>query len=268
MLASLSISQWTARKQDKGVTAEVEAKHGAHDAGKFNKALVNKGLLEPISRIVGKGREAHYHVTLPWSDNNERILPSKLFMEYTTTFRGLKSEFDQAVATMVQQYPAEVQAARNRLGSMYNPGDYPDPADIAAKFSFEVVFMPIPSAADFRVDVSKETQDELKESVTKAVVQRQAKAVISCYARLREVVSKLEERLSDPKAMFKDSLVTNISDEVRIMDGLNIMDDPKLKSITVAISDDLLVSPQTLRDNPSTRERVANSARVILKDLQ
>src|SRR5438094_45147 len=35
MLAALNISQWTARKYDKNVSKEVEAKHQATDAGRF-----------------------------------------------------------------------------------------------------------------------------------------------------------------------------------------------------------------------------------------
>jgi len=63
MLVTLSISQWTARKQDKSVTAEVETAHGAHDSGKFNKLLVAKELLEPITKLTAKIRESHHFST-------------------------------------------------------------------------------------------------------------------------------------------------------------------------------------------------------------
>jgi hypothetical protein len=267
MLASLSISQWTARKQDKKVTAEVESQHGAHNSGNFNKALVNKGLLEPISKIVGRARDAHYHSTLPWSDNGQRILPSKLFMSYCTTIRALKAEFDTAVSTMVQQYPAEVQAARNRLGSMYDPGDYPDPSDIRHKFSLGMEFMPMPDAEDFRVDVAKEVQEELKANLTHAVVLRQAKAMESCYARLRDVVSKFEERMVRPDAIFKDSLITNIKDECTIMDGLNISNDPELTALVKDIADRLIIPPSVLRTNAIKRESAAVNATVLLQRI-
>ncbi len=267
MLASLSISSWGGRKQDKKVTAEVETTHGAHDAGKFNKALVNKGLLEPINKIIGRAREAHHRFTLPWTDDGRRILPGKNFMPCTTEVRALKSEFDIAVRTMVGQYPIEVQAARNRLGSMYDPGDYPDPADIANKYSFELEFEPVPDGNDFRVDVGKEAMAELRDSVTNKVVQRQANAMKSCYSRLRDVVSKVEERLSDPKAIFKDSLIENVKDECSIMDGLNITNDKDLTALVTEIQDQLIVPPSTLRNNPVTRGRVAAAASQLLQRI-
>ena len=55
MLAQLTFHAWGAKKQDKAVTAEVEAKHNAHNAGRFNKDLVDKSLLEPIRTLRGTG---------------------------------------------------------------------------------------------------------------------------------------------------------------------------------------------------------------------
>ena len=267
MLVSLSISSWGGRKQDKKVTAEVEAAHGARDSGKFNKVLVGKALLEPIGNVISRARAAHYHNTLPWTDDGRRILPSKNFMGCTTELRTLKTEFDTAVRNMISAYPAEVQTARVRLGSMYDPGDYPDPADIASRFDFKVEFEPIPDAKDFRVDVSAEALDELKDSVTHTVVMRQAKAMESCYSRLREVVSKVEQRLSVPDAIFKDSLIQNVIDECSIMDGLNITNDERLTRLVADIQACLIVPPQTIRNSPTTRVRIAVDAALILQRI-
>lgn len=267
MLVSLSISSWGGRKQDKKVTAEVEAKHGAHDSGKFNKVLVGKALLEPINQIIGRARAAHYHSTLPWTDDGRRILPSKNFMGCTGELRTLKSEFESAVQNMIAQYPTEVQAARVRLGSMYDPGDYPDPSDIASRFAFIVEFEPIPDAKDFRVDVSAEALSDLKDSVTHTVVLRQAKAMESCYSRLREVVSKVEQRLSIPDAIFKDSLIQNVKDECSIMDGLNITNDICLTDLVAEIHSQLIVPPQTIRNSPETRKRIAAAASQLLQRI-
>ena len=267
MLAQLSISQWTGRKQDKKVTGEVEQAHGAHDAGKFNKVLVNKNLLDPISKIAGRARDYHYNFTLPWSDSGPRLLPSKLFAEYTSTFRGLKTEFDKAVNTMVGQYPIEVQAARNRLGTMYEPGDYPDPSDIYARFGIKTEFLPVPDAGDFRVDVSQEAQDELRQSVTEALHERQAGAVKATYARIKDVVSKIEERLSDPKAVFKDSLITNAIELCQVLDGLNITNDQTITDVCEDIRKHLLMPPTALRIQRTLRSTTASHAARILSTL-
>jgi len=267
MLVQLSISQWTARKQDKKVSKEVESVHGAHNAGRFNKDLVNRELLEPITKIVTKARDYHYNMTLPWKDNGERLLPSKLFMQYTGNIRSLKAEFAKAVDNMVAAYPAEVQAARNRLGSMYEPGDYPDSCDVKHKFSLEVEFTPIPHVADFRLDVSAEAQDELKASLTQGIAIRQAGAVKATYARVRDVVYKIAERLGDDQAIFKDSLINNAIELCTVLDGLNITNDPAITALAVRINNELIHSPSVLRNNSHVRARVALAANDILNSL-
>ena len=50
MVVTLSVSCWTARKQDKKVAEEVEAKHNARDAGRYNKLLIDKQHLDLLAR--------------------------------------------------------------------------------------------------------------------------------------------------------------------------------------------------------------------------
>lgn len=267
MLATLSISAWTARKQDKKVSAEVETAHGAHDAGRYNKMLVNKALLDPVSKLTGKIREYHYAMTLPWADSGARLLPSKLFMDYSSAVRSFRDQFTKLVKDLQAAYPAEVQAARTRLGSMYDPDDYPDPSDLFGKFGIALDFTPVPDAADFRVDVGKEAQDELRESVTQGVAARQAGAVKATYARIHEVVSKIEERLSLDNAIFKDSLIDNANELCVVLDALNITNDPVITALAKRIRTELVMPPSLLRQNPVARQRVALAARDILGQL-
>lgn len=264
MLATLSISQWTARKQDKTISAEVERTHGAHDAGRFNKLLVNKALLEPISKLAGQVREYHYFNTLAWANSGARLLPTKLFLEYSAQIRKFKEQFNQLVLDFKTEYPAEVQAARNRLGTMYNPGDYPEVWQLDDRFSINLEFTPIPDAQDFRVDVSAEAQAELRESITQAVAVRQAEAVKFTFTRVRDVVSMISDRLSKDDPVFKDSLISNAEDLCTVLDALNITNDEQLTRVRDAILYHLIVSPSSLRASQVMRKHVAARAEEIL----
>lgn len=264
MLATLSISAWTARKQDKSVSAEVEKAHGAHDAGKYNKLLVDKSLLDPISRLAARVRESHYFSTHAWNDSGARLLPTKLFMSYTDQMRKYRAEFDKLVNELLAKYPAEVQAARVRLGSMYNPGDYPDVANLANRFAINIEYTPVPAGDDFRIDLGEAAAAELRASVTAGVAKRQADALKATYGRVREVVSKIEERLSIPDAIFKDTLISNAQDLCVVLEGLNINDDPTLTEIAWNVAERLDYPPTLLRTSPSARRSAVESARDIL----
>jgi hypothetical protein len=147
---------------------------------------------------------------------------------------------------------------------MYDPADYPDPSEIGRKFAIEIEFVPVPSARDFRVEVTNEVAEEIRESITKAVEARQAQAAKDCYRRVHDVVTKIHERLSDPKAIFKDSLIENARDLVAVLPGLNIMDDPRLTTLQLQVEELVTSNPRMLRSNLSLRADVAKKAGEIL----
>ena len=266
MMARLTISQWTGRKTDKKVTDEVEKAHGAKDAGNFRKLLVDKSLLDPIAKIAGATREYHYHVTLAWSDNGDRVLPSALFLNYTQQTRKFKSDFEAAVQVFKTKYPTEVQAARQRLGTMYDPGDYPSVDEIVQKFSITTEFNPIPSANDFRVEVDSDARESIQADIEAKVVERQAQAVKATLARVKDVVEKMYEKLSDDKAVFRDSLVTNVSDLREILIGLNITNNGLINELAVDLKA-LDEPPEGLRRSTALRAKVAQKAFAILQKL-
>ena len=267
MLATLSIQQWHARKTDKAVTHEVELKYGAHDSGRFNKALVSKELLAPLSKFTSRLREWHYGMTLPWTDNGARLLPATMFLDYSTKVRQAKADYATLVDEMVRAYPAEMQLARNRLGDMYEAGDYPDPSDLPKEFNISVEFSAVPMGADFRVDLGEDAANEIRQQITDSVVLRQGEAVKSTFARVRDVVSKMDERLSDPKAIFKDTLVSNVDDLCRVLNGLNITGDERIDEIAKFMTDELVKPASALRTNLPLRSSVAGKCKELLARL-
>lgn len=267
MLAQLKISKWGGRKTDKSITAEVEAAHGARDSGRFSKVLVAKDLLQPIDQFASRLREYHHTMTLPWTDSGARLLPAAHFMEYSKKMREAKTEYAALVQTFVKNYPTEVQAARNRLGSMYDPGDYPDPLDIGQEFGIEVSITPVPTGNDFRVDIGNEAVEEIRGQINDSIAMKQAEAVKATFDRVREVVSKMHERLADPKAIFKDTLVTNVGDLTKVLAGLNITSDPRIDKIAKFMQEELIIPPSLLRSRLSTRAKVAEKAGELLAQL-
>src|SRR5512138_3929903 len=136
MLVRLSISQWTARRHDAQATREVIENHKASsDAGRFNKALVDPEALRPIQKIANEARTFHYAQTLPWGDDDSRILPAENYLEYTKAVRDLSDRFDQAARGFAGEYPALIERARVALNGLFRAADYPAGDDILRRFS-------------------------------------------------------------------------------------------------------------------------------------
>ena len=265
MLITLSISGWTARKQDKKVSAEVETAHNAKDAGRYNKLLVDKSYLDPLTQHAGKMRDYHYRMTLPWLDNGARLLPSKLFMEYRAEMEKLKTEYERLIDIFIREYDAKlVQDARVRLGTMYDPADYPSGYELRSKFSVETDIMPVPSGSDFRVDVGDAERTRIADELSERVAKRQALATASAWQRIRDTVGLVYARLSADKAVIRDSLIENTRELATLLPGLNIASDPVMEDVCQRIVTNLLVSPIQLRNSISFRRKIASEAQAIL----
>ena len=265
LLVQLNISQWSARKYDKRVTKVVNDSSGASsDAGRFNKALLpaaNK--LEAIHKMSTRIRNEYYKQTLPWGMEGTMLLPTANYMVFMADFNRMKNEWQYAVDAFVNDYPTLVSAAQQHLGSMYNPDDYPPVGVLADKFSMGLSVMPVPST-DFRVEIGDDEMDRIKADVEQRVKKAEQQAMGDLWKRLYERVKNIAERLSDPTAVFRDSLLENAHEICDILPRLNVADDPNLTSLC----DELLVvldgkKPDALRTNLTVREDTAKQAQAI-----
>lgn len=264
MLVSLNIRQWSGRKLDRAVTREVDKAHGATDGGRYNKLLVDKAHLDPITEIAGAARAYLYKMTLPWGDNGDRMLIAKLFMDFTQTIQQFGHTFQERSQVLFDIYPQLRQDARKRLGTMYDPDDYP--SDIRDRFHFGASYSSLPTANDFRVNLSKEHVDFIKRDITAKLEERQTEAVKEVYQRVRAIVGKIHEQTSVDKRRIFDSSMENAEEFVNLLPALNFTNDPILVDIERDIRD-LLVPPDRLRQDKSLRQTTAQKADAILARL-
>lgn len=265
MLVRLSISKWNAQKEDRKVSAEVDKAHNAIKGGSYKKALIDKAALDPITRHESRVREYHHSVTLPWGDDLYRLLPAKLYFDYTTKMREFKSMNEQLVAEFEQKYPQLVLNERQRLGTMYDPADYPEVSKIRERFGITTNFSSIQSADDFRVEIGADQVKILRQEIEKEIMQKQLDSMGTCWSRLNDVVSKLYLKMCEDKPLFKDSIMSNVMEVTDILPALNITEDKTLDQICSQVAEVLADhSCFRLRKNPTTRARLKTSLEPLL----
>lgn len=264
LLIQVSISNWTARKLDRKVTREIDRNHGARDAGRYNKLLVDKEALDPVIQQAGAIRQFHYKMTLPWQDGGIRLLPSKLFMSYRKGLQQHIDEFNHRVDTFLDLYDRElVGKARQRLGTMYDPLDYPSVSSLRKKFSVDIDEAPVPSAEDFRIDVSDAERARIREDMERRLAERQEQAMKDAWSRIREAVDRYT-KIGGDKAKIYDSMVENAEELTRLLPGLNIAEDPQMTRVCGEIVDKLIVNANYLRGSQKARTALVAEARRIL----
>lgn len=268
MLVRLSISQWTARKLDRKVTAEIIAVHKANaDAGRFNKVLVDLAEIKALQQNVTAARIYHYSVTLPWTKGLD-LLPSDLYFDYTKKMQEFKNKQEALVKRFLSIYEALKAKARKELNGMFNEEDYPAVSILATKFSFDIDIEPIPQAGDFRVNMSKDEAESIRKDIEARVNQRVSEAVKDAFNRLYTAAKKIADICKVEDKKFHDTMIENLRELLAVLPSLNITNDAALTKACKEAAKLAEVDPDALRDDPQTRSETAKKADALTKKLR
>lgn len=271
MLAHLYIRQWSAYKYDRKASESFAVSNQiAPDTGRYNKALIRRDKLKIIQSIVRSARDIHNTYTAPWLDDGRRMLPTKMFLEYTANMRNLKGQFDAKVHDFItNDYPQEIIDAKTRLGNLFNPDDYPSAQDLNDRFEFETSLLPIPETQDFRIDLPEDTINLLKTSMDKELHKVNDNVKLHILERLYETINKAATMLAIPEKKFKDSLIKNIETTAITCSKLNISGDADIQRICAEAQTHACTEPvQRLRDVAPVRQDYAQASQTIAQKIQ
>lgn len=256
MLVHVKISQWSANKRDKSASAEVcAANQTKRGMARVNKSLLPPGALDAIEKVTSGTRAFIYDNTLPWMHDGPRILPNEQFMAVAAEMRARMPIFENAVRTLVEAYPDLKVKAKVLLGDLYDEADYPAQSEIAGRFDMDVVYQPLPDSADFRTAM---VDDHMKAEWEKALQRVANDAMASLWQRLYDVAKHAADRLSNPDAIFRDTLVDNARELCALLPKLNIAGDPQLEAMRQEVERSLCNhNPDTLRKDSRVRSDAA-----------
>jgi hypothetical protein len=270
MLAAVHISIWTAVKHDRKISRDVADQHGAHQgAGRYNKQLLRGAdKLEELRTLAGQVRQHFYKITLPWSDEGFRLLPSNLYFDLTARMREFEASFELGVEGFLQVYPQYIEQVRPELNGLFREEDYPAADKLRKKFGVKLEILPIPSGNDFRVQMSAEEQARVAREIDTNVRQSLTRGTEDLWKRLREVVSHMVDRLNEPESRFHATLVTNVLDMVEILPRLNVNGDTDLNRFAEQVKDRLCnYSAQDLKKHDLLRVTTAADAANIVAEM-
>ncbi len=147
-----------------------------------------------------------------------------------------EAAFALGVEDFLRVYPHYIEQVRPELNGLFRVEDYPSAEKLREKFGVKVEVLPIPTGDDFRVTLSREEQArvarEVDESVRQSLVSRGTEDL---WSRLREVVTRMVERLNEPESRFHASLASNVCDLVDLLPQLNVNEDADLNRFAVQV---------------------------------
>lgn len=280
VLIDLSISTWTGRKLDKRASNDVTAQNNAAKgvANVHKKLLGDCAELDAVQKFAANARNAHYAMTMPWSDLGMRLCPTKKYIDangYERTMTELQTEFARLTEAFLSAYDWEIQNSQLKLGALFSSEDYPSRDSLASKFKFRFVAIPLPDAGDWRLDIGNEAAASMREQYEKFYGDQLKDAMADVWKRAHEALTKMSERLdyadSTTKKVFRDTLVTNVQEIVDLLDTMNITADPAMTEAHQRLDAAMQgITPDALREDAYLRaqtKRQVDDVRKIIDNL-
>jgi hypothetical protein len=266
LLVKLSVSQWYNRTVDRKVADEIAQKYEVTEQeDKYVKTLLPRVAVRNIQRAISDLRSFHYANTLPWQDDNVRILSSGNFFQYQQGIAARREKLEEAVAEFVDNYPKWLDHARKTKKGLFDETQYPTASGIRDHYKVNVAFLPFPNVADFRIDIDGKELERIKAQTQAALADALSSANQHLIDRLYERVYLLYSALNDPEKVFRDSTVTSIMETADLVERLNVTSDSRVASAVAASRTALQhVHPDMLRRNPDFRNEVALRAAELL----
>jgi hypothetical protein len=175
--------------------------------------------------------------------------------------REFKAEFSSGVDQFLDIYPSYIRETRAELGGLFREEDYPSVDKLREKFSVKLEILPISTGDDFRVTMSVEEQARVAREIDANVRESLTRGTDDLWKRLRDVVSHMVHRLSEPESRFHATLVTNIHDLVSLLPQLNVNQDPDLERFATQVRERLCnYTAQDLKKHDLLRTSTAAEA--------
>ena len=265
-MAAVRVSiRWFGTRKSLTVEQKAEAAEPFNAEAKFLSA--GKKLLDishpafkAVTAVRGKVIAYWKSLSLPYPEPGIRLIRQDRLDDFAAKMQEFQEELAEAVETLDRRYSELKTTARQRLGSLYNPSDYP--SSLAGLFGVEFDF-PSVEAPSYLQSLNPELYEQECQRVQARFDEAVRLAEEAFVAELAKLVSHLTERLSgeaDGKPrVFRDSAVENLTEFFQRFRSLNIRSSEQLDRL-VADAQGIVrgIEPQALRDDAGLRQHVAS----------
>ena len=223
-----------------------------------------------VTAIRTKITECWRGLTLPFPEPGVRLIKHDQVEGFDQQMADFKAELEDAVRNLDRCFGELKQAAAQRLGSLFNPADYPETLTGLFGVSWDYPNVEPPA---YLIGVSPELyrqeQDRVRARFEEAV-QLAEQAFLDEFAK---VVAHLTERISGtnedgtPK-VFRDSAIDNLCDFFERFRSLNVRSNQQLDELVVQAQRAVRgVAAQDLRDSQSIRQEVVTQLAQVQNSL-
>ena len=276
MLVEINRRRWNGYARNKDATESIQNQYGAgKKSARVNQTLlINEPLFDQVNTLYGCLSTTLYHFTMPWLDRGPRLLTTPCFFDFNQQVTNIINEIETiALPAFYAEYPNMIARASDssRLGALFNADHYPDVDSLKDYYSITLKYAPVPDAGDFRVDVGQEALAMLRSSYETYYQDQLKSAYKDVWQRTYEALTNMSKRLEGEKksGRFCESLVTNVTDLVDLLDRFNVTDDPEMRRAKARIEHAMRgVDIEGLKEDDAFRLDTKRKVDELLKDFE
>ncbi|MBM4092702.1 MAG: hypothetical protein FJ276_25330 [Planctomycetes bacterium] len=199
-------------------------------------------------------------MSLPYPEAGIRLIRQDKIDDFNRRMSEFRQDLEEAVWRLDEHYAELKSAARERLGSLFNPVDYPESLRGLFAVTWDYPNVEPPAYLEQLNPVLYREECRRVAARFDEAVQLAEQAFTS---ELMELVEHLTERLTGQvdgrRKVFRDSTIENLIEFFRRFRLLNVRSNEELEEL-VSQAEQIVqgVAPQSLRDNRGLRETVAS----------
>ena len=208
-------------------------------------------------------------VSLPFPEPGIRLIRLDAIEEFNRKMALYQVQLEDAVRTLDQHYEELRNAARERLGELFDPADYP--MTLVGMFAIEHDF-PSVEPPQYLQHFSPEMYRQECQRVQSRFDEAVQLAEQAFMEELSRLVEHLTERLSGqddgkPK-VFRDSAIANLTEFFERFRSLNVRSNEQLDELVLSAQRIVQgIEPQQLRDNQWLRQSITTRMTAVQAGL-
>lgn len=202
-----------------------------------------------------------------------KLLPAALVEQFMAAHDVFHSREDAVLAEWIEnEYPGWLNSAPVRMGSLYDPADFPSAADCTNRFKCEVTVVPLAEAEQWqRITVISPDLAATMASQQNATTERVTReAHARLWADVLGPINHIVETLSKDKSKLYASLLENVMSITALVPAYNqIHGDEQLTALANLATEELSkISIEDLRTSAEARETTLAKAKAIVTEYQ
>lgn len=225
-----------------------------------SKVLVDPESLAFIRSAVTKARVTLQKLALPFPIKGLTLLPKDSVGRIDRELSEIRDEFYAEVEIFLSKYHDERERAKESLGSLFDPSDYP--VDVRAKFRFEWRFLVLDLPGKSKI-LSPEIYEREKAKFQSMMEETRDLATLALREEFAEIVRHISDRLTGkedgkPK-QIRSAMMDRLHEFLDSFGDRNLFQDGELASLVTKAREMVDgVSVEGLRADEGIRQRLGD----------